>query len=147
MIFYRYLIADCERQNFSVSQCDWNPNAQQDIVSIAPPGAQHYKHLAARDVVGIIIGATVGAVLLGVLGAYYFRKIRPVSCHTGRAKSGLDMKEEFRVKSLEEPQEIDGNLSHGAEVEGDRNFAQEIHTQQERLEMSAEPDFRHEMMA
>lgn len=72
-----YVIADYERGNFSVSQCDWDSVVEQDIVSILPPSnstvtevtkSEKFNGLSAAAIGGI--GASTGAgtiVILSVL--------------------------------------------------------------------------------
>lgn len=76
MIFYRYLIADYERRNFSVSQCTWNPGAKENIVAISSPAnaeangstvtgtSNNTKSLSSGRIVGIVVGSFVGLLLI-----------------------------------------------------------------------------------
>ncbi len=73
MTFHRYLIADYERRNFSVSQCSWNAGAQQDIVVITSAsvdvlssGTKTAKSvgLSSGKIVGIAIGSLAGLLIL-----------------------------------------------------------------------------------
>jgi hypothetical protein len=62
-----YLMVDWERQNFSVSQVAWIPNAEKKIVTIVPPGGNSPSENDATEVVepapalsnGSIIGIAV----------------------------------------------------------------------------------------
>ena len=62
-----YLMVDWERQNFSVSQVAWIPNAEKKIVTIVPPGGNSPNENDATEVVesapalsnGSIIGIAV----------------------------------------------------------------------------------------
>jgi hypothetical protein len=92
----RYVIADYERGNFSVSQCNWEPNPQANIVAILKPvtksssssssGGQGDssdgtdKSAAAKSVpTGAIAGGAVGGVALLALAAFllYWFCIKP----------------------------------------------------------------------
>ncbi|TVY32123.1 Candidapepsin [Lachnellula occidentalis] len=86
-----YVVTDYDRRNFSVSQCDWTPNAQQDIKTILPPSKsssnssssstapsepQKSHGLGAGAIAGIAIAAVcilLGAALLWI----YFKVIKP----------------------------------------------------------------------
>ncbi|KAF4631167.1 hypothetical protein G7Y89_g6965 [Cudoniella acicularis] len=68
-----YVIADYERGNFSVSQCSWVANTQQDIVAIRPVTTE-----SSTNTIGIGIGTgnstastnstPIGAIVGGVIG-------------------------------------------------------------------------------
>lgn len=73
MTFHRYLIADYERRNFSVSQCSWNAGAQQDIVAITSlsetvlsSGTKvlHSRGLSSGKIAGIVIGGLAGLLIM-----------------------------------------------------------------------------------
>lgn len=79
-----YVTADYDRGNFSVSQCSWVPNAQQNIVSILKPDTNtsssdsgdttKSKSINSVPIGAIAGGAIGGVVLLGAAGfmAYWF---------------------------------------------------------------------------
>jgi hypothetical protein len=82
------LIADYERQNFSVSQCVWPPTFSQEIIAIKPPitisnnssnttnnpsGESAVSHgLPAGAVAGII----VGILALAICGILIFLRVK-----------------------------------------------------------------------
>ena len=77
---HRYLIADYERQNFSVSQCKWDANTQSHIVAIKPPGyntPSPHHGLSAGAIAGTVIGCVAFFVLLVLLGIWLKRRKRP----------------------------------------------------------------------
>ncbi|RDL41501.1 uncharacterized protein BP5553_01480 [Venustampulla echinocandica] len=70
-----YVIADYDRGNFSVSQCSWVPNAQQDIVAIAAPSTSSPSSTGngttttgdkSKSSTSVPAGAVVGGVVGGV---------------------------------------------------------------------------------
>ena len=76
----RYLIADYERNNFSVSQCSWNTEAKPHIMAIKPPGdstSASSNRLSPGAIAGIAVGVAVILILLIVLGIILKRKRRP----------------------------------------------------------------------
>ena len=81
MIYARYLIADYEHNNFSVSQCNWESNTQPHIVAIRPPGASEdmskpSHKLSAGAIVGIVIGAIAGIIIATCLGIILWKRLR-----------------------------------------------------------------------
>ncbi|TVY38218.1 Candidapepsin [Lachnellula subtilissima] len=86
-----YLITDYDRRNFSVSQCDWTPNSQQDIKAILPPSKSSSNSsssstapLAPQKSHGLGTGAIAGvaiAAVLALLGAalliIFFKVLKP----------------------------------------------------------------------
>lgn len=83
----RYLIADYERRNFSVSQCNWSPGAKENIVAISSPanaeangktvtGTSTNAHaLSSGRIAGIVVGSTVGLLLILVLAVLGKKKL------------------------------------------------------------------------
>ncbi|TVY48456.1 Candidapepsin-8 [Lachnellula cervina] len=99
-----YVITDYDRQNFSVSQCDWTPNAPQNIKTILPPSKsvsngssnstnstasvkpQKSHGLGAGAIAGVAIAAVlvlIGAALLLV----YFTVLKPRRAEKAKAKA------------------------------------------------------------
>lgn len=68
-----YVIADFERKNFSVSQCDWTPGRAQSIVAILPPSNStatfegSKKGLATGAIAGISVGSAVIVLIAGLI--------------------------------------------------------------------------------
>ena len=85
MTFLRYLIADYERRNFSVSQCSWDPGAQEDIIAIkSPTNAEavgkpitniNATALSPGRISGIVVGSIIGLLIIGVLAFIGKRKL------------------------------------------------------------------------
>jgi hypothetical protein len=85
---HRYLIADYERSNFSVSSCAWNADAKQDLRTILPPSSTvtgggtgsstSNGSTTTQFPIGAAVGAAVGGlVLIAIaLGVYIFRRRR-----------------------------------------------------------------------
>lgn len=79
MAYFRYLIADYEHNNFSLSQCSWNTSVDSHIISIKRSGesaSSNSKKLSAGAIAGIAIGAVVGVLLVLILLGLYIRKKR-----------------------------------------------------------------------
>lgn len=75
----RYLTADYERNNFSISQCTWNANTQPHILPIktlaaSTPAPSH--HLSSGAIAGIVIGILAFLALLTTLLTYLLLKRR-----------------------------------------------------------------------
>ncbi|KAL8719881.1 MAG: hypothetical protein Q9225_003178 [Loekoesia sp. 1 TL-2023] len=117
-----YLIADYERRNFSISQCSWVENPQQDIKSISAPAngtdSRVSQHLASGRVAGIVVGSIVVISAVGL--AFYFsvvRKWRTKRKRNEEEKSdGSGSPTELDVE--EKPLEIDGERHLGPEIDG-----------------------------
>jgi len=76
--YISYVTADYDRRNFSVSQCNWQPDAQSNIVPILPPaqessnsgsgsgslGTPINKSITSSPPVGAIAGGVVGGVVV-----------------------------------------------------------------------------------
>ncbi|KAF4626713.1 hypothetical protein G7Y89_g11441 [Cudoniella acicularis] len=84
-----YLIADYDRLNFSISQCNWNGNLSQSIVAILPPS--NSTSSTATTSPGIPIGAIVGIAVGGLFfllacgAVVYLYLIKPRRQHTEEA--------------------------------------------------------------
>ena len=114
-----YVIVDYERQNFSVSECNWDPNAQQHILPIKTLAAEDQKgstshKLSAGTIAGIVIGVIAGLALLGVLGFFGYKRFFQKSAGT---------EEEGKA----EP-ESNSSLVH--ELKGDQQIKQELDAKQ-----------------
>ena len=91
-----YLTVDWERQNFSISQCLFSDNMQQNLVAIQSPSGSDTTKSGGSDTgrtVGIAVGVIVGViVVLAVIGAFLWR----------RHKLQSEKEEEEERKGLEE---------------------------------------------
>ena len=75
----RYLIADYERNNFSVSQCTWDAGAESHIVPIKSlDNSTNRSHgISTGAIVGIVISAVSIVIILTMIGIYFRRRRRP----------------------------------------------------------------------
>ena len=77
-----YVIADYDRQNFSVNQASFPASGtmpSQHIVAIHPPGfetSKHSSHLSGGALAGIICGAVVGVAIVASLVIFLLRRKR-----------------------------------------------------------------------
>lgn len=126
----RYLIADYERSNFSISQCQWVENAAQNIIAIpsidgtanamtAPPSS-----LGTGAVVGIVVGGIL-LLVLGGLFAYAFAKRKWPFKHVRkpRAEDGASGRD---TDTMSDKAEMDAHLSERVEMESPYEGAKEM---------------------
>jgi hypothetical protein len=77
-----YIIADYERKNFSVSQCNWTPNQVQQIVSILPPSnsttipSKDNKKISKTVISSAAAGGAILLILTCILLEFYYLKPR-----------------------------------------------------------------------
>jgi hypothetical protein len=117
-----YVIADYERRNFSVSQCQWDASATQDIVAILPPsnssnsntkaaGASSAHSLPITEIAGGAGGVAI--IFIALLIMLFFlrrrRKARGLKLDDHPTKSA-NLNDETIIKA-----ELDGH-DHKAEV-------------------------------
>lgn len=127
-----YLIADYERSNFSISQCQWQENAGQEIVAIrsinsaatTDPTKSPSSSLGTGPIVGIAVGGIVLLVLAGLL-AYAFAKRRWPFKHVRKAHaeagaSGRDS------DNMSDKAEMDAHLSERVEMDSPHEGAKEM---------------------
>ena len=85
-MYHRYVIANYEHNNFSVSQCNWNTTAKSHIVPIkgirspdqaAPPPPPPPHKLSGGAIAGIVIGALAALTIAVLLALFIWRKRRP----------------------------------------------------------------------
>jgi hypothetical protein len=70
----RYVIADYERSNFSVSQCVFKDNNPEDIIAIYPISTpHHHSGLSTGAIVAIAVAIVVFFAILGSIGYVCFR--------------------------------------------------------------------------
>lgn len=160
LTFLRYLIADYERRNFSISQCRWDLGEQQNIVAIDSPAdpeanarsipSTHTTALNSGRVAAIIIGST--ASLLFIFFFFAFICKRKLTPHFGTKVLG---KPELSVKNipfLHEDETLNANTprnitrSRGAhEIDGRMYPGIELEVNKVPGEMSSNEEVRHEL--
>lgn len=70
----RYVTADYERSNFSVSQCVFKDNNHEDIIAIYPISTPyHHSGLSTGAIVAIVVVIVVFFAILGTVGYVCFR--------------------------------------------------------------------------
>lgn len=122
-----YLIVDWERQNFSVSQVAWIPNAEKKIAAITPPGESAPSENAASEVVesapalgnGSIIGIAVSIFIVSSI-------IATLSFLLWRANRRK--REEARAKKVEdlETSGSDSTNVHKAELDASEESSRPV---------------------
>ena len=130
-MFSRYLIADYERRNFSVSQCSWSPGAKENIVAISSPanaeaigktvtGTSTNAHaLSSGRIAGIVVGSTVGFLLILFLAVVGKKKL------TMDLDTELHRKPELAVSNAPALSDETSNVKSSG-VDGDNNGRHEI---------------------
>lgn len=90
-----YLTVDWERQNFSISQCSFSQNMQQNLLAIqSPKDKTNSGGSSTGKTVGIAVGVVVGLlVIAAVIGAILWRR--------HQAKRELDREKAEKAKMLE----------------------------------------------
>ena len=86
---HRYLTADYERHNFSVSQCSWIADSKQSIVAIPPlPSIDAtMPNLTIGAIAGGVIGGAVVLVLIAVFTYRIWSRIRQAKIGRTRPSS------------------------------------------------------------
>ncbi|KAL8914315.1 MAG: hypothetical protein Q9171_001035 [Xanthocarpia ochracea] len=119
-----YLIADYERQNFSISQCSWVENAPQDIIALYSPSvnmtAESTRQLSRGAIAGITTGSvTAASVLIFVVYFFVFRTRRGnKKSDVGAATDSSDSLPAAELEIKEMTPEIEGTHPHGNEIDG-----------------------------
>ena len=126
-----YVTADYERRTFTVSQCTWNPGAQQSITAISAVSAPSTsptspppkpKHLSGGAIAGIVVGSIVVVAALAALGYFlYKRRFAP----RPQEKDGPD-KPEVNSNGQVKYSELVGDKVVGQELDGKHHPGQEI---------------------
>ncbi|KAL8687116.1 MAG: hypothetical protein Q9218_006621 [Villophora microphyllina] len=113
-----YLIADYERHHFSISQCAWNGNAQQDIVAIRSLTAGHKHHLSPGSLAGVVVGCFIVVIVL-VLGLWlYSKRILPSKEDSNTGDEHRNLAATTQLQNDGVAVEIDGAHPHGNEIDG-----------------------------
>ena len=161
LTFSRYLVADYERRNFSISQCRWDSGAQQNIITIespANPGANakstpgtHTTALKSGHIAAIIIGS-IGSLLFIIFFAFVCkRKLTPHFWTRLLGKPELSVKDkpflhEDETLNATPPRTI--SMSSGAhEIDGHMYPGIELEVNRLPKEMSSNEEVGHELAA
>ena len=128
-VFHRYLIADYERKNFTVSQCNWDSNAKSQIVPIRRPGEITILHIQSHQLIagaiaGIIIGILAFVILAVFLGILFKRKYHPSPKKQKPRKADMTIPElpsgngpYEEVQGHPKSPELEGKVHKGHELE------------------------------
>ncbi|KAL8728619.1 MAG: hypothetical protein Q9166_005272 [cf. Caloplaca sp. 2 TL-2023] len=125
-----YVIADYERRNFSVSQCSWVDNAQQEIVPIPELTTRSDSEISAGLSSGAMVGISIGSIaaVSTLAFALYLFIVRPLgakrSLRTEDKTASVEISAKLDVD--ERPQEIDGKAVRGRELDSKPYFGQEL---------------------
>lgn len=97
----RYLIVDWQRRNFSISQCAFTDNMQENLVPImsaVSSGSSSSGGSSTGKTAGIAVGV-VGAILIvaGILGVIFWRKHKKTSKYR-RATEGEETPPEETIR-------------------------------------------------
>ena len=119
LTFHRYLTADYERRNFSVSQCSWDAGAQQNIVAIISPNTTRSRGLLPRQIAGIVIGGFAGLLIFFVVVVKVKRR-RVSLLETRDKEHEMEAPENFgrADEMVTEVLELDGRDYYGPEIDG-----------------------------
>jgi len=149
-----YVIADYERQSFSVSQAlfpDASRMSNKTIVAIDAPGAKGKSSPSAGTIAGAVVGAVVGIVLIviGVLWWIRQRKRKTRIVATGKTYTDKDDRagEELDGQALQ-VHELEHTRHKGSELDGATTVIMELDQQSgQKVELPSGEDFsqRHEL--
>ncbi|KUJ14497.1 acid protease [Mollisia scopiformis] len=125
-----YIIADYERQTFTVSQAQFSNNATSTIVAILPPSTSKSSKISHAALVGIVVASVIVGLLLLLGGAFVVKRSRKQKHQTQQAEEETETKlaESLHSPILLEPNvaQLPGSEAH--EVLGSSNFSQELET-------------------
>lgn len=125
-----YLIADYERFNFSISQCNWSAASQQTkIIPIEPVNldtSQAHHHLSVGAIVGVVLGGVLA--VLAIIPLLY----RGLS----NLRARFEVKKQSEIPELDEARretspgvgttlpilELAGKTHYGAELAGEKHI-------------------------
>ena len=149
----RYLIADYERNNFSVSQCSWDSGMPPHIVAIKPPGlnTSGSHKLSAGAIAGIAVGCVVILILLVSLGVWVkVRNRRKRLEQSASLVPELDAQEKDpftpndmdksdfpQYRRAERRAELDTVEHKGHEIDGQPQSPAEVASEEQRFELAA----------
>lgn len=134
LISHRYLVADYERRNFSISQCDWNTGRAQNIVAIPAPSQQEVhttesRHLSAGHIAGIAIGSSLALVFL-LLAIYQIARkysaMRTINFEQERAGLDMNASRKYEMDGTQLKQELDNTQHYGQELDGRIHIGHEV---------------------
>lgn len=121
-----YVTVDYERRTFTVSQCTWDPTAQQNITAIKSladqkiPTRSDSNHISGGAIAGIVVGSIFGVAATVGLGIFLYRRF---AAHHHEA-------DEFEKPELESsqqfPTELVGDRQLGQEIDGKHYIGAEI---------------------
>jgi len=105
-----YVIADYERRTFSVSQCKWEANSQQNIVPITPPSSEqastkshHLSHGSIAGIVCAIILSITTIILYSVYILLRHRRRRAAAATAATAAAAATLAEKTKPLAPEPP--------------------------------------------
>ena len=159
--YRRYLIADYERRNFSVSQCSWNAGAQQKIIAIGSPSeatsvsrTESAKHggLSSGQIAGIVIAGLVGSlILLAIILKVKWSKTFQVSIETKAHELEASENSGMKLSEIDgrdqQEHELDGYQYPGHEIDSQKLPGHELGGVEPSCELSGEEDLTHELPA
>jgi hypothetical protein len=159
-----YIIADYDRQNFTLAQALFPPSAQnQDLMAILPPDLEEKKtgfSLTTGTIVGIVVAAVVVVIVL-VVGFLWKRRShrnknqgRLDALDAPQAASQLQEKHHFSsFRDVKQDPELDGGDTQRYEIDGNKVQPPELDGKKLRPaeldgwthDRHGEPNFRHEI--
>ena len=147
---HAYVVADYERQTFSVNQADFAGTGPPQLHAIRPPGndsttaaggpAAGGSGLSAGAIAGIVIGVVIGlpALVLGVLFVWRRRHRRRAAADAATAESSSDGKADAAEIEGRERTEADGYLHPRVELAEKTSTAAELGAAKAPMELSNE---------
>ena len=135
-----YLIVDWERRNFSISECLFSSNMQQNLVAIqSSSDTTNSGGSSTGKTVGIAVGVVVGVlVIVAVTGAFLWRKHKRDLERKEAEKAKLDeindqqrqgFKQELGGGSGNQRYEMEGSNPEGAKAKAESQWEDEKRTQ------------------
>lgn len=146
----RYLTADYERRNFSISQCSWENGAKSHIVAVKSPNdrippASH--RISTGAIAGIAVGGSAVLIILILLGIILKvkRGQKKKSRQVNAEAAELDSPEKNPFMAIPEDvneghprhAELDAVEHKGHEIDGRPYSGQEFAAQEQRFELDA----------
>lgn len=121
-----YVTADYERRIFTVSQCMWDTNSQQNITTIRSltdeqaPTRSGSHHISGGAIAGIVIGSILGVAAIVSLGIFFYRRF---AAHHQQKE---DFEKPEHDSSQQFPSELVGDKHTGQEIDGKQYLGAEI---------------------